>query len=153
MPTTKARLSPETAKLTARIVSYRRSYFIGYMGVKNEFVDDEAVLDVEGVIERASKPYNKHLGLPVSFRMLHSERYGATKTRTMSPFGSISLQSRERWVLAYLPPQPFWALPDLISEGAQIIDCTFKPMRRGFGDLLSMYLGREEDLAEDAASS
>jgi len=48
-------------------------------------------------------------------------------------------------VLAYLPSQPFWALPELISAGAQFIDCSFEPMKRGYGDLLNIYFGGEED--------
>ena len=36
-------------------------------------------------------------------------------------FGSLTLRGEHRSALAYLPQQPFWALPRLIERGAVIL--------------------------------
>jgi hypothetical protein len=138
------RVEPE--ELTARILSYSRNYFIALPGVGKDSVgDDEAALEVEGIIERVSqRRHVKHVGQPISFRLLHARRYQGHDEDGCSYFGSVTFWGSQRSVLAYLPREPFWALAGLIDAGSKIIQCTYLPMRGGHAELISFYLAVEE---------
>jgi len=139
-----ARSEPE--EVTARILSYRRNYYVGRLAGPESIVDDEAALEVDAVIEGASPRHRKHVGQPIAFRLLHSERGDEGPSRVSAFSGSVTLRGQQRSMLAYLPEQPFWALPDLIERGADIVQCTFVPMSSGHGDMLSFYLGRRDEI-------
>ena len=89
------RLEPE--ELTARILSYSRNYFIALPGVgEKAFGDDEAALDVEAIIDRVTeRRHSKHVGQPISFRLLHARRYGQDE-RSCSFFGSMTFWGSQR---------------------------------------------------------
>ena len=139
-----ARIEPE--EITVRVLSFRRTYFIGRLGGPQSVIDDEATLDVDAVIEGTSNRHAKHVGQGMLVRLLHSECRSENSSKVSSFFGTVTLRGQQRSMLAYLPEQPFWALPELIESGADTIQCTFIPMSSGYGDLLSFYMGRRDEL-------
>lgn len=141
----------EPEELTARILDYSTNYFIARSGgLGQAYADDEAALEVNATIERIARRHLKHLHQPISFRLLHSRRYQGEVESISKFFGSVTLWGSQRYVLAYLPELPFWALPAMIARGCGIIQCTYEPMRGGHGDLLSFYVAPEEFQLEDA---
>jgi hypothetical protein len=122
-------------------VSFSRSYLITFSDAGEDgAVDDEAILDIEAVIETINRRHLEHLGQQISLRLLHSRRYGGKTEHEPSCFGSVTLRGQERSVLAYLPREPFWALPSVIESGASILEISFSRTSSGFGDLLSLNL-------------
>lgn len=136
----------ETESLSIKIISSRRNYFIARSGNGDEaFADDEAILDIEGIIERAEHRSARHVGHAISVRLLNSRRYKRDEVSDCPFFGSTALRGQQRSALAYLPSEVFWALPRLIGEGASLVQLTIEPMSGGYGDIVSLYVGRPDD--------
>jgi hypothetical protein len=149
MPKTRAKTpssSTEVENLSINIRSFSRNYFIARSGSGDDaFTDDEAILDIDGIIERAEGRSGRHLEQPISVRLLSSKRYVKSEARDCHFFGSVTLRGRQRSALAYLPSEVFWELPFLLREGASVVQLTFERMTGGYGDLVSLYIGGPSD--------
>lgn len=131
-------------ELRARILKVRRRYFITRSeDYEKPFIDDEGEIQIEAVIEDVSGKHRKHLGEAISVTLLSARRYAPEDKAPATFFGSVTLRGSQRSVLAYLPSRPFWNVPALISDGAELLELTFTPMRRGFVDLLSVHVTDE----------
>jgi hypothetical protein len=129
----------EPEELRARIRAVHRAYFISRSEVRGEtFIDDEAGIELDAVIEHISTRHLKHLGQAITISLLSARRYAPEDRDPTAFFGSISLRGTERSALAYLPPRPFWHMPACIDDGAGLVELTFSPMLRGFADLVSL---------------
>jgi hypothetical protein len=116
------------------------------------FIDDEAELVIEAVIEAISPRHASHVGQPITIHLLHAQRYAAEAENTPSFFGSVTFRPGQRSVLAYLPQAPFWELPHMIETGASLLQLKFVQQNRGYGELLSIYLeGGERRVAGSVA--
>jgi hypothetical protein len=136
------RVEPE--ELCARVLSVQRRYFISRSDQDDkQFIDDEAQLEIEALIESISTRHRKHVGEPLYLSLLSAQRYAPEEKSPTSFFGSVSIRGNDRSALAYLPPQPFWALPDVIRDGSNVMELTFTPMHRGFAHLLSLYVAEK----------
>jgi hypothetical protein len=134
----------EPEELCARVLSVQRRYYISRSDLGDKrFIDDEAQLEIEAVIESISTRHRKHVGEPLNLSLLSAHRYEPEERRSTAFFGSVSIRGTDRSALAYLPPQPFWALPDVICDGSKVIELTFTPMHRGFAHLLSLYVAEK----------
>jgi hypothetical protein len=131
----------EPEELCARILKVRRSYFISRTDdYKEIFIDDEAQLEIDAVIEELPRRSRKHLGEAISISLLTARRYAPEDKSPTSFFGSVTLRGSNRSALAYLPSLPFWHMPDLIRDGAELLELTYTPMKQGFAHLLSLHL-------------
>ena len=129
----------EPEELRARIRTIHRAYLIGRNDVRGEsFVDDEAEIELQAVIEHVSARHLKHLGQPITISLLSARRYSPKDQHPIAFFGSVTLRGTQRSALAYLPSKPFWHLPACISGGASLVELTFSPSLRGNSDLLSL---------------
>ena len=137
----------EPEELVARVNSFRQSYFISRSaGRTGTYVDDEAILEVTATIASIAKRHKKRVGDEISLSLIHAVRYKG-ETHDRSPFfGTVNLRGAECSALAYLPAKPFWQLPTLIERGADRIELRFSPLHSGCGELLSFFLGNEEEL-------
>ena len=136
-PTKKKLELPE--ELRARIQTVHRAYFISRSDVRGEnFIDDEAEIELQAVIEHVSTRHLKHLGQPITISLLSARRYSPKDHDQTAFFGSVTLRGTQRSALAYLPSEPFWHLPACISGGANLVELTFSRMLRGYSDLLSL---------------
>ena len=131
-------------ELRARILKVRRHYFITRSDDREKpFIDDEAEIQIDAVIEDVSAKHRKHLGEAISVTLLSARRYAPEDKAPTSFFGSVTMRGSQRSALAYLPPVPFWNVPTLIRDGAELLELTFTPMKRGFSDLLSVHITDE----------
>lgn len=137
---------PDPVELTARIVSVSQNYHISRSnGRAGTFVDDEAAVEIEAVIETISKRHRKLLGEPISISLLHAVRYKGEKEDISPFFGSVTLRGGQKSVLAYIPAEPFWRVPEMVERGANMVEAHFSPTRHGFGELLSFFVGSEAE--------
>lgn len=137
----------EPEELTARILKFSQNYFISRSARGDHaYIDDEAALEITGVITSIASRHKKHLNEPISFSLLHAVRYTGEVHELTPFFGSVTVRGQQRSALAYLPAEPFWRLPLLIERGANVVQVQFSPLRRGFGDMLSLFVGSETDL-------
>lgn len=148
----KVRTEPE--QLTARFVRFKRNYFISRHNTSSDaLVDDEATLVIDAVIEEISPRHQHTAGLSMEIWLLCARVYADEPSSETRFFGSVTLRGKQRSALAYLPDKPFWNFPDLIREGASLFEFRFTPLIRGYGDLLSLFLGYPEDIQELRALS
>jgi hypothetical protein len=131
-------------ELRARILKVRRRYFISRSDdYEKPLIDDEAEIEIDAVIEDVPRRHRKHLGEEIKISLLSAKRYAPEDKAPTTFFGSVTMRGGQRSALAYLPSQPFWHVPALISEGAELLELTFTPARRGFAHLLSLHLTDE----------
>lgn len=143
----KIRKHIEPEELRARILTVSRSYYISSTEVRDEaYVDDEAILEVEGLIEDVSARHRKHLGLAITINLLSAKRYSPEREPSSAFFGSINLRGTTRSAFSYLPARPFWHIPDMIAGGADCIELRFAPLVRGYAPLSSLWIGKQSDL-------
>ncbi len=144
MPATRTRKQipdPQPGELSAQIRDISRTYFISRSEVgEGAFIDDEAELVIQAVIETINCRHGDHVGQPTTIHLLHAERYSETP-HSSSFFGSVTIRGAQRSALAYLPRAPFWELPHMIESGASRLELRFLPLRRGYGELLSINVG------------
>jgi hypothetical protein len=108
-------------------------------------------LEIAATIEAISPSQKKHLGAEMDISLLSAQNYSRGSETASVFFGSLTLRGSRRSALAYLPPQPFWQLPALISEGANWLSLGWSEIHRGGADLMSVFLGDEADLEQFAA--
>lgn len=128
-------------ELRARILKVKRRYFISRSDdYEKPFIDDEAEIEIDGVIEDLPVKHRKHLGEAISISLLSAKRYAPEDKAPTTFFGSVTLRGSNRSALAYLPSMPFWLVPDLIRNGAELLELTYTPMKQGFAHLLSVHV-------------
>lgn len=106
-------------------------------------IDDEAMLELVLMIETTSTRYRKHIGQTLELTVLSAHRYDGQASNGSSFFGSVTLRGAQRSALAYLPSEPFWSLPQLVSGGARWVQLQFTPLGHGHGTLIGLYFGHE----------
>lgn len=137
----------EQEELRARILSVSRSYYVSSAEVGEvAYIDDEAILELEGLIEGVSPRHRKHLGLPITISLLSARRYSPQREPGSAFFGSINIRGASRSALSYLPAKPFWHIPEMIAGGADCIELRFAPLVRGYAPLSSVWIGKQSDL-------
>lgn len=131
-----------TGEMTVLIETVERTYF-PQRHTPTGGSTDEAVIDLLGRIESASKPYDRHVGQSIEIALRSSRSFSAgTKEETVGALGpfSISLGKRGCSVLAYLPSEAFWAIPGMISDHSVThVGLTFDVPRHGSGSLESIH--------------
>lgn len=146
---TKKHIEPE--ELRAHILTVSRNYYVSSSQLGDEsYTDDEAILEVAGLIEEISPRHRKHLGLPITISLLSAKRYSPKREPSSSFFGSSNLRGASRSALSYLPAKPFWHIPEMIAGGADYIELRFAPLVRGYAPLWSLWIGKQPDLRAES---
>lgn len=129
--------------LVAAIESIERTYYIAELRGEHRRVDDEATLDIIGRIERLNPSRDQFLGQRIDISLLCARSFSRETPSevTSKPFlMSVELRKKGCSLMAYLPADAFWALPEMISSGAIThIEAHFDKPNRGSGDLQSLY--------------
>jgi hypothetical protein len=147
MRRTKQAVRVEPEEFTARVISFRQSYYISRSdGRGGSLIDDEAILEVEATIDAISERHRKHIGECISISLLNANRYTGERGDVSPFFGSVTFRGTQRSALAYLPAGPFATLPQLIERGADTVQVQFSALRHGWGELLNLWLGTRGDL-------
>lgn len=132
----------KTGEITASIETIERTYFL-QRHTPTGGSSDDAVIDIVGRIESASKPYDRYVGHIIEVALRSSRSFSAgTKEETVGALGpfSISLGESGFSVLAYLPSDAFWAIPGMLSDhSVSHIGLTFDTPRHGSGSLESIH--------------
>jgi hypothetical protein len=141
--------SLEPEELTARLITFRQSYYISRVdGCGASLIDDEAILEIEAVVEAISNRHRKHVGQTMRISLLNANRYTGNEADRTAFFGSVAFRGDQRSALAYLPAEPFARLPFLLERNAKALQVQFSPLRHGYGELLNLFVGDDIDLAE-----
>jgi hypothetical protein len=134
--------SAEPRSLTARIVSAAPSYFIAERQGALGAVNDEAILNVIGLIDTISPQHKEHLGQEIEISLMCARTFaaeGRTPTSDRSFFLPLHLGRSRRSIAAYMPADAFWWLCAMIGSGTlAYIEADFAPPRRGGSDLLNL---------------
>lgn len=141
----------EPERLVATVSSISRSYFISDHRSKDISVDDEAITSVQGQIISISKRHRKHIGEQVEVSFCCARRFDGTEGSGLGkPFlVGVNLRKNQRSLMAYLPADAYWNLPELIASHVDFrIEASFEPIRWGSASLLSLWFGSRSELAE-----
>ena len=134
----------EPQALVARIESFEQTYYISDYRQHAVPVQDEAIIDIVGQIERISPVLKLHHDQRIDISLVCSHGFSADDPtpRTDKPFLlPMRLSDRRRSCMAYVPTAAFWSIPNMIESGwITHIEARFEPLHRGDGDLLSLYL-------------
>lgn len=146
----KSRL-PEPEILVAAIESIWQTYYISEMRGEVRRVDDEAIIDIVGRIERLDPSRSQYLDHRIEISLLCARSFGEEPSSSAGKPFLMSVQLRKRGcsLAAYVPADAFWALPSMISSGAIThIEARFERLSYGSGDLQSLYFATASKLAE-----
>lgn len=134
----------ETERLTAKILSSSRSYYISEGDGR---VSDEGLLKISGEICLARERHRDHIGCPIDITLARARSFGPERDGQSQPFlVMMNLRKNQRSLMAYLPADAFWALPLLIAnEPDPVVDVTFQRLSRGSGMLLSVFVGPADE--------
>lgn len=128
----------ESFTLTSAIQSIERSYFIAEHSNLRR-VDDEAILTVRGIIEQISPRYKRHAGGAIEMQFVCARSFDRDKPVPAAdkPFLlSVTLRGESRSLMAYLPSDAFWSLPEMIaSKAVTHVEAGFGPARYGHAEL------------------
>jgi len=130
----------EPEKLIAKIEHVEPSYYISGDGCRT---GDEATLDITATIERISPRHKQHIGQTLEITLLISRSFDFEDPKAVLEkphLFSIHLRKDQRSILAYLPSDAFWRIPQMIDLGATHIETRFTPMRRGSGEVQSLHV-------------
>ena len=134
---------PEPSSLTAKIETVERSYFISADAEQQSPVSDEATIDIVGRIEWISPDLKQHLGEEIGISVVCArtfERDGRTPPSDKPFLLTVNLRQGGSSMMAYLPADAFWALPQLIASSAIThVQARFEPPYYGSGALLSLH--------------
>jgi len=143
---------PEPEILVAAIEGMESTYYISELRGEVRHVDDEAILDIVGRIERHDRRRSQYLGQRIEISLVCARSFGAeaSTTPTGRPFlMSVQLRKGACSLMAYLPADAFWSLPAMISSGAVThVEARFDKPRYGSGDLQSLYFATASKLDE-----
>lgn len=101
------------------IGAFDQSYHIADHRVDIGRVDDEAIIDIFGRVVR-SRDQQPFVGVPAELSLICSQAYHSDPEASEAPLPMLMTASHAKdkfKALGYLPPQPFWALPEMISSG------------------------------------
>lgn len=121
-------------ELLIEIDSFEQSYHIADHRAEIGRVDDEAIIDIVGKVVRSSDR-QPSFGTPAEVSLVCSQSYHAAADASEAPLPMLMTASHSKGpfrALGYLPPQPFWASPDMISSGRVshvIVDYRNEPSR------------------------
>jgi len=136
---------PEPCTLVAKIVSMERDYYISEHREHERPVGDEAHIEIVGRIEQITRSLKVHAGREIEISLMCSrafQREEQTPTADRPFLLPMHLRKALCGFSAYLPSDAFWAIPSMISSGEVThIEARFEVPRRGYGTLLSFYLG------------
>lgn len=143
---------PQPEMLVARIESFEQTYYISEYRTRGAGADDEALIDIVGLIERTSPRHKQHCGEQIGITLACAYTYnkeGSTPTSDKPFLLNMNLRKNNRSFMAYLPSVAFWAIPRMIDTGRVThIHAMFAPLHRGDSELLSVYLIPESKLDE-----
>lgn len=123
-------------KLIARIDRVDPSYDISR---REDRIGDEAIVNIGATIERISSRHSQHVGSLLEFSLVIERTFGKDTGAGRPHLFSVNLSKKQRSILAYLPADAFWSLPQLIGLGATHIEARFSPIYRGSGNLESVH--------------
>jgi hypothetical protein len=136
----------ESGEVWAKIFGSRSTYYISPVNGREESrIDDEAELELLTTIDAITVAQRKYIGEEMTISLLAAERYGGDESRAAPFFGSVNLRGSQRSALAYLPSTPFWQLPGLMADRDAWICIGWTHLRRGSGQLSSLFIGDEQD--------
>lgn len=134
---------PPPQLLVATIREIEQTYYISEEYGELARVDDEAIVDIVGEIEDISPAQKRFLGQKIEMSFISARSFSRKDPGVTidKPFLlPIQLRKDRCSLMAYLPADAFWALPNLISSGAVThIEARFAKPHYGTGDLLSVY--------------
>lgn len=133
----------EAETLVALIEEVERTYYLSEMRGDSRRVDDEAIFDIVGRIERLDRNRSQYLGHRIEISLVCARSFSeeASSRAKGKPFLlSVQLRKSGCSLVAYLPADAFWALPAMISSGAVThIEARFDRLSYGSGDLQSLF--------------
>ena len=140
-------------EILARIERHRLSYYLSRpYSLDPSGLGDEALLEIEAVIEMASTHHSSQVGETIEITLACARSYrpeNATSQQNRPALFGVTLTRSQRSSLSYLPSEAFWPIPSLIKDGLYThIELRFSPLFRGHGDLLSIWFGRAPILDE-----
>ena len=116
----KAKSKIEAKELLIAIEAFEQSYHIADHRAEIGRVDDEAIIDVHGAIVRAGDHDEDSAVERAELSLVCSQQYHS-KPDSPEPQQPMLMTASVRkgvfQALAYLPPAPFWALPEMIASG------------------------------------
>lgn len=131
--------------LVARIENFEQTYFISEHREHREPVADEALIEINGLIETITPRHKQHLHRPVAITLACAASFqieGRTLAGDDPYLVSVNLRKDRCSMMAYLPAHAFWAIPSMIdADRATHIAARFSPTRYGSGELRSIQLG------------
>lgn len=140
-------------EIVARIERHRLSYYLSRPdNLDPSGLGDEALLDIDAVIEMASPRHRSQVGETIEITLACARTYrpeDANSPQNRPVLFGVTLTKSQRSSLSYLPGEAFWPIPSLIKDGLYThIELRFSPLFRGQGDLLSIWFGKAAALAE-----
>ncbi|MEL6709371.1 MAG: hypothetical protein AAFP79_13905 [Pseudomonadota bacterium] len=110
----------EAKELLIAIETYEQSYHIADHRAEIGRVDDEAIIDIHGAIVRTGDHDQDSEVERAEVSLVCSQQYHSDLDRPEPQQPMLMTASVRKGVfqaLAYLPPAPFWALPEMIASG------------------------------------
>ncbi len=138
-------------ELLIEIDSYEQSYHIADHRAEIGRVDDEAIIDIRGKIVRTSD-HRPLVGASAELSLVCSQSYHAAPDASEAPQPMLMTASHSKGsfkALGYLPPQPFWALPELISFGrVSHVVVDYRPGVSRGSELHALYFTSHENIKQ-----
>lgn len=109
----------DSKELLIEIETFEQSYHIADHRAEIGRVDDEAIIDIRGKVVRSSDRQSL-VGAPAELALVCSQSYHAAPDASEAQLPMLMTASHIKGTfkaLGYLPPKPFWALPEMISSG------------------------------------
>jgi hypothetical protein len=132
--------------LTARIDTVAQTYFIAADDHAGSRVEDEAILNIVGVIESIGPRHQRFLGQPLEMAFICATLFEGkhpTPKADKAVLLPLELRKDRRSLMAYLPSDAFWALSRMIPERLIThVEARFSGLRYGTADLLSVYFSQ-----------
>lgn len=116
----KAKSKIEAKELLIAIETFEQSYHIADHRAEIGRVDDEAIIDIDGAIVRADDRDKDLKCERAEVSLVCSQQYYSDPDQSEPQQPMLMAAGVREGVfkaLAYLPPTPFWALPDMIASG------------------------------------
>ena len=116
----KSKAKHNSNELLIEIEAFEQSYHITDHHAEIGRVDDEAIIDLSGMIVRSSDRKRQLAGQPAQVSLVCAQSYHTHPEREQPDVPMLmtaSLVKEIFQIMAYLPPKPFWALPEAITTG------------------------------------
>jgi len=116
----KAKSKTDANELLITIETFEQSYHIADHRAEIGRVDDEAVIDIQGTIVRADELDEDLKAERAEVSLVCAQEYHSDpdQSEPQQPMlMTVSVRKGVFQALAYLPPAPFWALPEMIASG------------------------------------